>query len=89
MTDQYTPWCRRLMGSLMDGGVWGVPRSGLVFTKRGNALVLTARMPHVAEMPITAAQLAEQQQGDYEENKQHFEAAGFEVRDESESGRAT
>jgi hypothetical protein len=60
-----------------------VPRSGLIFTKRGNTLALTARMPHIPAMPITADELREQQDSDFEGTKLHFGAAGVTVTDET------
>jgi hypothetical protein len=37
-------WCRNLVRVLADGGVWGIPRSGLVFRvdKEGKRLILIA-----------------------------------------------
>jgi hypothetical protein len=64
---------------MREGGVWGIPRSGLIFTKRGAQLHLTGRMPHDPEMPITAAQLDEQQQADIDGVTEHFGAAGVVV----------
>lgn len=37
----YSDWCRQMFGLMADGGTWTVPRSGLVFTRRGRELVLT------------------------------------------------
>lgn len=86
-TDKLDPahvaWSANIFRMITDGGTWGVPRSGLMFTKRGEKLVLTARMPHMAGMPCSAAELAEQQQGDYEDIKRHMEAAGITVEDAS------
>jgi hypothetical protein len=86
-TDKLDPahvaWSQNVFRMITDGGVWGVPRSGLMFTKRGDKLVLTARMPHMAGMPCSAAELAEQQQDDYEGIKRHMEAAGITVEDAS------
>lgn len=84
MDPAHIRWCANLFAMLKDGGAWGVPRSGLIYRKRGNALVLVERMPHVAGMPITAAQLAEQQQSDADSTREHFTAAGIEVKDETE-----
>lgn len=35
-------WCRNLVRTLKDGGVWGIPRSGIVFTidKKNQRLIL-------------------------------------------------
>jgi hypothetical protein len=85
MTDieQHVRWCRSLFDSIAEGGVWGVPRSGLVFTKRDGELVLTVLMPWSAEMPITEAELAEQQEDEFQSVKAHFAAAGITVTRES------
>lgn len=72
-------WCKQLFNSLTDGGVWAVPRSGVVFTRRGDRLVLTAAMPHDPAMPIDADQLRRQQDGDFNAIQQHFGAAGITV----------
>lgn len=77
-------WSRMTVDSLVDGGVWGVPRSGLLFTKRGeNELALTARMPWEPGMPITAAQVREQQDSDYAAICLHMMVAGITVTDET------
>lgn len=73
-------WCRRLFDSIRDGGTWAIPRSGLIFNKHGNALVLVESMPWSDELPITEAQLREQQDSDYEGCVEHFGLAGIEVR---------
>lgn len=81
----YSQWCRNLMASLNDGGKWGIPRSGLIFTKRGEKLILTDLLPHDPVMPITKEQLEEAQNDDYEATKENFEAAGFTVEKEVSS----
>lgn len=81
--DEQVAWSRNLFGSIADGGTWAVPRSGLIFNRQGDALVLTMRLPHDPDMPLTPAQLHEYQQGDYETIRRRFEAAGIIVRDTS------
>ena len=78
-------WCLNLFNLLNEGGTWGVPRSGLVFVKRGDKLVLTARMPWMPEMKglLTEAELHEQQDEELRVNRQFFGEAGVEVVDES------
>jgi len=76
----HVEWSRRQFAMLRDGGVWGVPRSGLVFQRRGDELVLIDRMPHTEEMPVTSEQLAEQQHRDIAVITAHFGAAGVTVR---------
>lgn len=72
-------WDRNHFQSLAEGGTWGVPRSGLVFTKRHGKLILTATMPHDPSMPMTAKQLKEYQKADFDGIKRSFEAAGIPV----------
>ena len=64
---------------LREGGVWGVPRSGLTFTKQGGKLVLTEVGPHMPGMPVSEAELRKFQNDDYMVIKQHFETAGIPV----------
>lgn len=37
-------WCRKTFRMLNDGGVWVVPRSGLVFKREGEQLRLIERL---------------------------------------------
>jgi hypothetical protein len=83
LNPEHVEWSRNHFRTIANGGAWGLPRSGLIFTKRGNTLVLTARMPHDPAMPITAEQLIEQQDSDFEGTKLHFGAAGITVVDET------
>ena len=48
MTLSYEQWCRSQWELMNDGGVWGIPRSGLVFKKdnEGKRLLLVNQMPH-------------------------------------------
>lgn len=43
-TTEEIAFCSNLFKHLADGGVWGVPRSGLIFTHKGKTLTLTARI---------------------------------------------
>jgi hypothetical protein len=52
----------------------------MIFSKRDDSLVLVCEMPHVPEMPITAQQLATQQQADFNIIKENFGKAGITVR---------
>jgi hypothetical protein len=82
MTDSDTLWCRDLYDSLAFGGTWGIPRSGLIFTKRrGLGLQLTEVMPWMPEMEgiITKAELAEQQRNEFASVQAHFHDAGISV----------
>jgi hypothetical protein len=67
-------WCRWMMRSLALGGVWGVPRSGLTFTKTAeDTLTLTSKV--AMAMPG----FSEFQDDDYAVIKQKFEEAGYKV----------
>lgn len=77
--EDHIEWSRKLFDSLKEGGVWGVPACGLIFTKQGDAMVLTGRMPHDPEMPISAGELLKQQDEMYEQCVVHFGAAGVSV----------
>jgi hypothetical protein len=70
-------WSRRQFDIMAEGAIWGVPRSGMIFQRRGDTLVLIECMPHMNGMPVTPAQLAEQQQYEYEAIAEHFTAAGI------------
>lgn len=76
---EHIEWSRQMFKTLSEGGKWGVPRSGLIFTKQGNALVLTDVMPHDPAMPITPEQLVDQQDRDFKIITEHFGAAGVDV----------
>jgi hypothetical protein len=73
-------WSKNHFRIMANGGTWGVPRSGLLWQKHGDELVLLARMPWVREMPITAEQLQQQQDADIESISEHMRAAGVKVR---------
>ena len=75
----HAEWCRRMFESLREGGIWGVPRSGLMFRKDGDKLVLCAQMPHEESMPLDANELRTYQDADYEAIRWHFKVAGITV----------
>ena len=79
--DSHTQWCRNLFNMLAEGGTWGIPRSGLIFNRRGDQLVLVNRMPHDPDMPMAAVELARQQQSDYRAVKREFAKADITVID--------
>ena len=62
MDPAHVEWSRRQFAMMKDQGVWGIPRSGLIFQRQGDELVLINRMPHEEGMPVTPEQLTEQQQ---------------------------
>jgi hypothetical protein len=77
----HVAWCGRHFNFLAEGGIWAVPRSGLVFQRQGATLVLIESMPWMPEMEgrITAAELDEQQAGEYDQIRDHMMAAGVTV----------
>lgn len=72
-------WSKAMFAQLAEGGVWGVPRSGLLFQKRDDKLVLIDAMPHMEGMPISDEELREQQKSDFENIRDVFKQAGIEV----------
>jgi hypothetical protein len=86
-------WSREHFRTLRQQGVWGVPRSGLVFQKRGDKLVLIERMPHDHSlvsgqpMPMGAAELRAYQDEDFEVIRREFGLAGIEVIDGTDGER--
>ena len=53
-----------LWNMLNEGGVWGVPRSGLMFRKEGMTFVLQARMPWDPEIPLSSEEWEDFQESD-------------------------
>jgi hypothetical protein len=82
-TENYSAWCQQIFASLAEGGVWGVPRSGLVFQKQGEKLVLVQRLPlEIAEPSMVGADresLLKFQDDDFEVIRDHFAVAGITV----------
>lgn len=81
MDPAHLAWCRMHFDMLKEGGVWGIPRSGLMFRKEAGKLVLFAEMPWMPEMEgtITPEELREQQDEEFEANRRHFGAVGIDV----------
>lgn len=89
----FIAWCESMFNSLAEDGVWGVPRSGLVFQKRAGGLALIERMPYLPELgvaaargedvPVSAEALLAYQDEDFAAIREHFRAAGIEVTDET------
>lgn len=70
-------WSRSTFGRLAEGGTWTVPRSGLVFQRKGDELVLISKVPLMPGMEVTSE--AERDE-DYETIRQVFGLAGVTVR---------
>ena len=83
---QYVVWCRRMFSLMADGALWGIPRSGLIFTRRGDTLVLTGVMPHDMTLPLSAPRLIKQQRSDFNEVQKWFGLAGITVTRDCEIG---
>jgi hypothetical protein len=71
--EDFTAWCQQHFARLNEGGTWIVPRSNLVFTKRGDKLYLTERGPYTGY----------NQQEDLDLHRHHFGQAGIEIVDET------
>ena len=78
-------FARNLWDSLADGGVWGVPRCGLVYMKDGpeNRLVLVQRMPWFDELSVSEAELRERQDEDHLGITRMMYAIGIEVTEDT------
>ena len=72
MQQDHINWCRNLFRTLKDGGAWAVPRSGLIFRREGESLRLIAADARVCSPAAQDSDLAA--------IKEHFKAAGIEVR---------
>ena len=79
-------WCRQMWNMLAEGGMWAVPRSGLIFNKRDGKLVLKMVAPFFSGMADDEGNMLEDadslllyQRNDYEAVKFYFGEAGIEV----------
>jgi hypothetical protein len=79
----HVEWSRQQFRILADGGSWAVPRSGMIFVKRGKRLELAVCMPHDPAMPCSKEELREQQRNEFKNIKRYFKAAGIDVVDVS------
>jgi hypothetical protein len=68
--EDHSDWCRNLFDSLADNGVWGVPRNGLTFQRRGQRLVLIKRASGFD---------TSYQENEYQLTKRQFAIADIEV----------
>ena len=84
--NSHAQWCRMVVRMLKPGGQWGVPRSGLVFTKTGeDELTLTERLDFISGVEdITPADVAFWQQGDFETISFYMGQAGVTILDKTE-----
>jgi hypothetical protein len=74
-------WLARQWDMVRDGGVWAIPRSGIVLQKDepGRRWIVSARMPHMEGMPVTAEELREQQDAELEGIAARYEVVGIAV----------
>jgi len=80
MKSEHIEWTVKDIAMIRLGGMWAVPRSGLIFRKDGDKLLtLTFRVP-------VPDRLSDEQQKDFELIKRHCEAGGITVKDESVNG---
>lgn len=80
-----------LWHSLKIGGVWGIPRNGVILEKTATGFNVRDVMPYTIEMeaeakrgadvPKSAAELLAYQRQDFACIQRHMEAAGLEVTD--------
>lgn len=80
-------WSRRQWQQIKDGGVWAIPRSGLIVERTPAGFSLVNVMPFTEELaaaagegrdvPKTAAELRAYQKYDFRFIAQRFEAAGL------------
>jgi len=77
-------FARGIWDKLADGGVWGIPRCGLVYRKDAEAkeLVLIMRMPWFEGLSASEQQLLDSQEHDHAGIIDMFDAIGVGVREE-------
>ena len=71
VVDDIAGWCRRLIDGLKDGGVWGIPRTGVVFRKTGHD-----RLTWVGNMPAREEGGENHREDEFRSNREQFSAAG-------------
>jgi hypothetical protein len=74
-------WASSMWAMLNEGGIWAVPRSGLVFRKQGTLFILHDRMPWIPEMPWPEREWAEIQRDDIEGIAAMFASIGVTVQE--------
>jgi hypothetical protein len=74
----YSEWCRQCFALIADGGTWAVPRSGLIFTRRGEDLALTKI---ICVVPVPG--YVKESRADYLAIRREFKKAGIRIYDET------
>jgi hypothetical protein len=80
MKSDHIAWCRNMFSMLAEGGMWAVPRSGLIFNRVGEELILATEMPWQADLSGTPQDWADFQADEFESIREHFGAAGITVK---------
>jgi hypothetical protein len=83
MNSEHIEWSRKLFWALNDNGIWAVPRSGLVFQKRGGSFYLIRRYPWDSSFSFPKEKMLSYQLSDFNEISRHMVAAGVPVEDET------
>jgi len=81
-TQEDVLWCNRTFKSLALGGVWAVPRSGLIFMKKKiqpPTLELVEHMKYQSEIPMKPDEWREFQKEDLAKIQEVFAEAGITV----------
>lgn len=80
-------FAQSLWDRITDGGVWAVPRTGLLYTKdeATNQMRLMMRMPWFPGLSVNANELAYHQDIDHQGVREMFFTIGVEVTDEAEA----
>jgi hypothetical protein len=85
--DQQAEWATAMWNMLRDNGIWGIPRSGLMYRKDKERarLTLYERMPWMEGMPLTREELLAEQDSDHGGLVVLFAIIGVEVVDDTHS----
>jgi hypothetical protein len=75
--DRYTEWCRDLFARIRPGGLWGIPRTGLVFRKTGPVLLWVGNVPPDIRLHLTP--IDEAREAEFKDQVDYFGAAGVHV----------
>jgi len=70
----HSKWCREMFAAMSYGGVWGVPRTGLIFRKTGKVLLWVGVMP--PKLNIPRDELGAAREREFETTLTHFSTGG-------------
>jgi hypothetical protein len=71
-----TGWCRTLFDKMAVGGVWTIPRSGMVFRREADRMIWVAVVPPEADFTVG---LSEIRKLEFKETREEFAKAGIAV----------